>query len=292
MENIEEQLESFSIKCNEIENKQFENFGELERAYCDLLNEGGAIRKYLISNPTLCDSNTLLVLTNRTNNASLIADKYKSLLNLLTLTRTLMTKYSEYAQEMLDANNFDEAIRIYEQMFEFTKQLALKQKIIQIYANNLNDLTKATELCEIYERSYPTEVSFYELYAEIADKNNDIPKREYCYKKLQEMKLLNDVKTLVNNDKDYNKAIETLEKLYDITKDYKFKKEVANIYAIYLSDISKAIKYYEGLGNELHTQAFYWWNLSQFHELKKDYFKQIFCMQKAIKIELNKEVEA
>ena len=95
MENFETKLKEFAEKCENLKNQEFENFGYLEKTYCDLINEGNQLRQYIVQNPEICDKNSLLVLTNQVPNISLLDEKFKSLLNIIQLTVTLLQKYAQ-----------------------------------------------------------------------------------------------------------------------------------------------------------------------------------------------------
>ena len=167
MDNFEIKLKEFAEKCEDLKNQEFENFGQMEQTYCNLINEGNQLRQFLLQNPELCDKNSLLVLTNQVPDISLLDEKYKSLANIIQLTIALLQKYSEYVQTLLAEQKFEEAINIYNQMYNFTRNPIYKKNIAEIYCLNLNDNDKALEVCNsIYDYAI-NNAQFCRLYAKI-----------------------------------------------------------------------------------------------------------------------------
>ena len=133
MYNLDENLYFFQKKVEDIKIKEFSNFTDLENSYCELINFGTEIRNYIIDNPSVCDENSLKVLTNQTMDFSLLAEKFKPLSEIITLTRELLKHYQDYVFELLNEKDYEYAIKIYEQMFKFSHNYNYKIEIANIY---------------------------------------------------------------------------------------------------------------------------------------------------------------
>ena len=292
MENFETKLKEFAEKCENLKNQEFENFGYLEKTYCDLINEGNQLRQYIVQNPEICDKNSLLVLTNQVPNISLLDEKFKSLLNIIQLTVTLLQKYGEYVQTLLENENFEEAINIYENMYKFTRNPIYKKNIIEIYTQNLNNYDKALEVCESIMPIILSNPSYCRLCAKIYSYKSDVTNTSFYNKKADELDMLIQANDFINKE-DYLEAINIYDNLFTITGNYNYQKEIANIHAGYLNNLDKAITLYKDLEKNLQEDAQYWWQFSELYENKKNHYKQVLCIQKAIKLELkNKEASA
>ncbi|MBO5447434.1 hypothetical protein J6A34_08005 [bacterium] len=292
MDNFEIKLKEFAEKCEDLKNQEFENFGQMEQTYCNLINEGNQLRQFLLQNPELCDKNSLLVLTNQVPDISLLDEKYKSLANIIQLTIALLQKYSEYVQTLLAEQKFEEAINIYNQMYNFTRNPIYKKNIAEIYCLNLNDNAKALEVCNsIYDYAI-NNAQFCRLYAKIYSFKSDVEKALSFNKMADELDMLTQVKEFISKE-DYIEAINVYDSLFTLTNNYNYQKEIANIHAVCLSDIDKAISLYKDLEKHLGEDPQYWWQLSELYDKKNIRYKQVLSIQKAIKLELkNKEASA
>lgn len=286
MENFEIKLKEFEQNCEKIKTQDFENFGLLENAYCDLINEGNQLRQHILQNPELCDKNSLLVLTNQVPDISLLDEKFKSLTNIIHLTITLLQKYSEYVQTLITDNNWEEAINIYEQMYKFTRNPIYRKNIIEIYSDKLGNYDKALEICESIKSITLTDSSYCRLFAKVYAYKSDVDNNAYYNKLADEIDMISQAKTFIKNE-DYLEAINVYDNLFTLTNNYNYQKEIANIHAVCLSDTDKAISLYKDLEKHLGEDATYWWQLSELYEKKNRRYKQVLSIQKAIKLELN-----
>lgn len=283
MNDFENRLKEYETKCENLETQEFESFEHLEVVYCDLINEGGALRKYLLENPEICDKKTYLVLTNQAL-PSYINEKYKSLTNVLKLTLELIQKYDEQTKILIDEHKFEEAINIFNQMYNLTKNPVFLYKTIEIHFEKLNDVEKAYELCNSLEHLLKYNPLFHRIYAQILTLKSDEQNAKYHKEYAEELELIKQAKNFAKN-KQINEAINTYEKLFELTKNYNYKIEIANIHAVMNSDIDKAISIYKKYKNELNNNANYWWQLSELFEEKDNLYKQVLCIQKAARLE-------
>ncbi len=290
METPEERLKNYAIKCDELENKEFSSFGELETEYCALINEGGAIRKDILNNPSQIDKKSLLVLTNQVQSISLLDNKYMPLLNILKLTSDLMQKYTDYVDKLLKQQDYIQAVNIYRQMYKLNKNYYFMMQIAKIWYENLDDVQKALEVCEevgtdLIERNR----DFCELYSKILAKSGDGTKSELYLLKTE----IADYKKEINdalNAKNWDKAVELYEKMFDITGDYMYKIEIANIWACCYQGVDKALEMYKSLEKYLSDNPQYWYQISDLYEYFNDSYMAVLCLQKGIKLDL-KELE-
>ena len=142
MFDLELKLRNFKSGVEEIKDKNFSNFSELEKEYCKLINTGTEIRNHLINNPNECDENSLKVLTNQTSDYSLLADKFKCLFSIITLTKDLLNHYQQYVFDLLKKEDYNYAVTIYEQMFKFSHNYTYKLEIANISYKFLNNPLK------------------------------------------------------------------------------------------------------------------------------------------------------
>ena len=288
MENFENKLQEFAEKCDNLKTQEFENFGYLEKTYCELINEGNQLRQYIIQHPEICDKKSLLVLTNQVPDISLLDEKFKSLTNIIQLTITLLQKYSEYVQELLAEQKYEETINIYNQMYSFTRNPIYKKSIAEIYCTDLNDYDKALEICKPIEHIISTNSQFCRLYAKIYSLKSDITNNILWNKKADELDMIAQAKDFISKE-DYLEAINTYDSLHDLTGNYNYQKEIANIHAVCYKNVDKALSIYKDLEKFLGNDAQYWWQISQLYENKNNLYKQVLCIQNAIKLELKEK---
>lgn len=290
MENLDERLKKYEIKCDELKNKEFSSFEECETEYCALINEGGAIRKDILDNPSQIDKKSLLVLTNQIQNISFLDNKYMPLLNILKLTSALMEKYYAYIDELLKQQDYIQVVNIYRQMYKLNKNYYFMMQIAKILYENLDDVQKALEVCnevgsDIIEHNH----DFCELYSKILAKTGDLTKSELYLKKAEISNYRNDVNAALNA-KNWDKAVELYEKMFDLTGDYMYKIEIANIWACCYQDVKKALEMYKSLEKYLSDNSQYWYQISDLYEYYNDSYMAVLCLQKGIKLDL-KELE-
>lgn len=285
MENFETRLKEFAEKCEDLKTQEFENFGYLEKTYCELINEGNQLRQFLIQNPENCDKNSLLVLTNKITDISYLDKKFESLTNIIQLTIALLQKYSEYVLTLLNEEKFEEAINIYEQMYKFTRNPIYKKNIIEIYIDKLKNYDKALEICEDIMPTILSDSLYCRLCARIYSLKSDVNNTLFYNKLADELDMINQAKDFIAKE-DYLEAINVYDSLFDLTGNYNYQKEIANIHGTCLNNLNKAISLYKDLEKHLSDNAQYWWQLSELYEKKDKLYKQVLCIQKAIKLEL------
>lgn len=183
MTDLDQRLETYKNNCENLPNCDFGNFHELETAYCNLINEGNSIRTFIKNNPELCDENSLKVLTNQSQDINLLDDKFKPLLNIIYLTRTLFDKYGEHVKTLIADKEYEEAINIYEQMFKFSGDWWYKKEIANIHYQIFDNIPKAME---IYGQVLPHmsgNADFWWQLSELHEKSNNFFKQVLCMQK-------------------------------------------------------------------------------------------------------------
>jgi len=180
MSDLDNRLENYKNECENLQNRTFENFYELEKTYCNLINEGNSIRTYIKENPSLCDENSLKVLTNQASNINLLDDKFKCLLNIIYLTRTLFDKYGERVKTLIQNKEYEEAINIYEQMFKFSGNWWYKKEIANIYYQIFNDMDKAFAIYKEVLPHMSDSAEFWWQLSELHEKNRVYFKQVLC----------------------------------------------------------------------------------------------------------------
>ena len=132
----------------------------------------------------------------------------------------------------------------------------------------------------------------FNIYAKIYSFKSDVEKALSFNKMADELDMLTQVKEFISKE-DYIEAINVYDSLFTLTNNYNYQKEIANIHAVCLSDIDKAISLYKDLEKHLGEDPQYWWQLSELYDKKNIRYKQVLSIQKAIKLELkNKEASA
>ena len=191
MSDLDNRLNEYATKCNEINSKEYKNFGELETEYCALINEGNSIRKYIIENPNECDENSYKILTNQSQDISLMDEKFKCLFNIMYLTKSLFEKYSEYVQQLIKEQNYQEALNIYEQMFKFSGNYWYKKEQANIYYQIFGDVKKAFDIYESIEPFLSNTADYWWQFSEIQAANNNIFRQVLCIQKAIDIELAN-----------------------------------------------------------------------------------------------------
>ena len=191
MSDLDKKLEEYQKNCEEIKTKEFKNFGELEKEYCNLINEGNQIRKYIIENPSECDENSYKVLTNQASDPSIIDDKYKCLFNIVFLTRDLFGKYTEYVQQLIQKKDFKEAVNIYEQMFKLSGNYIYKKEIANIHYQIFKDFNTALKIYEEIEPFLSNSAEYWWQFSEIQAANKNIFRQVLCIQKAINIELAN-----------------------------------------------------------------------------------------------------
>lgn len=95
-----------------------------------------------------------------------------------------------------------------------------------------------------------------------------------------------EVKKLVAQ-KDYDYAIRIYRNMFFFTGNYNYKKEIANLYLKSNWNFTSCFSIYKECEPHLGCYSYFWLEFSEVYKLMEDYFHQVECLQKAIKIELN-----
>ncbi len=183
MLDINKELENFNLLIKNIESKKFDDFYDLECEYCKIINLGNSIRNYIIQNPSLCSEQSIKVLTNQTNNLSLLEDKYKSLLNIIYLTKNLFDKYSIYVEQLKNEQKYEEAINIYEQMFKFSKDYKYLQYIANIKFAIFHEVQECFDIYKDIEIHLYNDKDFWWQFSDVYNAKQDIFNQILCIQK-------------------------------------------------------------------------------------------------------------
>ena len=170
---LDKNLEDFKRGIKRIEEKNFRTFQDFENAYCNVINQGIILRNYIVQNPSLCNENSLKVLTNQTRDFSLLEEKFKCLYSVIDLTQKLLEKYKEYVVDRVEKKDYNMAIRIYNQLFKFTHNYFFRIDIANLYINQLNDSDKCLEIYKEAEPYLSGHYSFLWQFAQVYEKRKD-----------------------------------------------------------------------------------------------------------------------
>lgn len=156
--NIQEELTKFKTDCENLQGREFESFHELESVYCNLINKGTQLRRYVIEHPELCSSDTIKVLKNEADDLSLMEDGYKPLLIVLYLKKELLFHYESYLKTLHSEQKYEEAVNIYNQMFKFAPNHIFKLSIADLYYEKMDKKKQALKIMseiEPYMKDFP-----------------------------------------------------------------------------------------------------------------------------------------
>lgn len=290
MENIDNLLEEYRAKGEAAlvkEIKDYPSFGDMERDYCNLINEGNSIRNLILQTPECCDDSTRTVLNNELEGFTEgLRGKFKTLTLVFLLSEKLYKIYKEKLEEAKNNNDDNEYININEQLFRFSKKYVYHKNIADLLYQKYKNFKQAMEL---YKEMEPVaneeDIEFWNNYAELNAEYDNSEKQKYCLTKKKIAQLKKDIKTELDN-KEYKQAIKKYEELFKTTNDYSYKKDIANVYAIFFQDIKKAIKIYKSIEQNFENDANYWFQLSSLYEYNNNYYQEVLCIKKAIDIEL------
>lgn len=294
MENIDKLLEDYRQKAEVAivkEEKDYPTFADMEKEYCDLINEGNSIRSIILQNPECCDNSTFTVLSNKVEGLTEgLRGKFKVLTLVFLFSEKLYKCYKEKLEYSRQNGNDNDFIKYNEQLYRFSKKYVYHKNIADLLYKKYKNFKQAMELYNEMESVVDEkDADFWNNYAELNAEYNNKEKQEYCLKKRQIAQLKTDLKKVLD-DKDFKQAIKINEDLFKITDDYSYKKDIANIYAVCFEDVKKALKIYKSLENYFAKDYNYWFQLSSLYEYNNDYYKEVLCIQKAIDLEL-KETE-
>lgn len=295
MEDIDNLLEQFKQKAEAALEKKVEDypsFKDLEKEYFDLINEGNLISKKILENPENCDNSTYLILTRRVayNFVDKIRGRYSALQLVPDITKKLFSIYRERMKKLTEEENYPELIRLNEQMYQFSKRYFYRKNIADILYQKYQNFKQAMEIYQEIEPEKPKDPEYWSNYAELCQEYDELEKRDYCLKQKEIFELKKSVQKLID-DKDYDDAIKLDERLFDLTEDYQYKLDIANIIAVCKLQPDKAIKMYKEYQPKKGDDKNYWYQLSDIYLQKKNYYKQVLCLQKAINIELSEPEE-
>ena len=167
MKDFNKRIEKFEKNYIKIKKARFKDFAKLETEFCNLINEGTALRNHLKDNPELCDENTYRVLSNQLTDMSLIEDRYKFLEHVLDLKRILLKHYNDYVGFLVKNKNFNLAIRIYNQMYAFTGNPFYKKEIANIHLKAFGDYKKCFEIYKEIEPLMEKSPHFWWEFSEV-----------------------------------------------------------------------------------------------------------------------------
>ena len=86
---------------------------------------------------------------------------------------------------------------------------------------------------------------------------------------------------------DFAKVIICYEKLFELTKDYHYKQQIANIYYKVYHDIDKAARIYKEIAPHLSNENIFWWQFFEIQANMNKTYDAVSCAYNAIKIEIN-----
>lgn len=87
--------------------------------------------------------------------------------------------------------------------------------------------------------------------------------------------------------KDYTSLIIYYRQLFELTNDYHFKQNIANIYYKIFNNIAKADEIYEEITPHLSNESAFWWQYFEIKTNMNKIYDAVSCTYNAIKIEIN-----
>ena len=295
MDEIDNLLEQFKQKAENTIKKTVEDypdFKQMELEYCALINEGNSIRGMILKHPENCDKSTYMVLTKQVayNYVDKIRGRYSALQLVPLLITKLFDEYKKRLEMFKKEENYPELINLNEQMYVFSNRYIYRKNIADILYQKYKNFKQAREIYQEIEKENPKDAEYWNNYAEICAEYEDKEKQKYCLKQKEIYELKSKVQKLID-DKKYDEAIKIDEKLFKLTDNYQYKLDIANIFAICKENHSKAIKIYKECESKMKENKDYWYQFSDIYLHKKNYYKQVLCLQKAIDIELSEPEE-
>jgi tetratricopeptide (TPR) repeat protein len=132
-----------------------------------LINYGNKIRKFILKHPFLCNSNTIDILSNKSKNYNEIDKKFLPLLNIINITQSLIIEYEKYSKVKLEEKNYDEVIRIFNQIYLFTNNYLYKINVAKIYLEILKNPIKSLYTYKEIENTAGNNLEFLHGIAEV-----------------------------------------------------------------------------------------------------------------------------
>jgi len=295
MEEIDKLLEQFKQKADSALEKNvedYQDFKAMEVEYCSLINEGNSIRNMILQHPEGCENSTYLILTKQVayNAVDKIRGKYSALQLVPDLIKKLFDIYKQRLEEFKKEEKYPEIINLNEQMYIFSQKYIYRKNIADILYQKYKNYKQAMEIYQEIELQKPEEPEYWNNYAELNEEYGNSEKRDYCLTQKEICELKKTVQKQLD-DEDYDGAIKTDEKLFNLTQDYKYKLDIANIIGVCKLDLSKAIKMYKEYEPQKGNDKNYWYQLSDLYMKKENWYRQVLSIQKAIDIELSEPDE-
>ena len=291
MEDIDNKLEQFREKAETTIKKNLEDYPDfktMELEYCSLINEGNSIRSLVLQNPELCDNSTYLILTKQVayNRVGKIRGRFAALQLVPLLSKKLFENYKSQLEVLQKEENYPELINLNEQMYRFSNKYIYRKNIADILYQKYKNFKQAMEIYNEIEPQEPEDAEYWKNYAELNEEYENFEKRDECLKKSQVYGLNSGIQKLLDDEK-FDEAIKVDEQLFDLTGDYRYKLAIANIIGICKNDLNKAVKIYKENESNSGNDKNYWYQLSDLYKRKKNYYRQVLSLQKAIDIELS-----
>lgn len=189
MSDLNTRLEQFRIEVEKLNNADLEDFGDFECAYCSVINMGVEIRNYIIKNPLLCDEFTLKFLKNQSHDPSMLADQFKCLYSIITLTGKLLQRYAQQEKICEQNGDFQTAIQINEQMFKFTGNYFYYIDIANIYNNHLNEKERCFKMYLDLEKYLSNSYHYWWRFAILYENREDYFNALLCMQKAIKLEL-------------------------------------------------------------------------------------------------------
>ena len=89
--------------------------------------------------------------------------------------------------------------------------------------------------------------------------------------------------------KDFVKLESCYEKMFELTKNYHYKQEIANIQYKVFRNITKAAEIYEEIIPYLRNESSFWWQYFEIQAVLNKTYDAVSCVHNAIKLELNQK---
>ena len=89
--------------------------------------------------------------------------------------------------------------------------------------------------------------------------------------------------------KDFAKLVDCYEKIFELTKNYRYKQEIANIQYKVFRNIEKAAEIYNEIAPYLQEESSFWWQYFEIQANLNKTYDAVSCVHNAIKLELNRK---
>ena len=88
------------------------------------------------------------------------------------------------------------------------------------------------------------------------------------------------------DEEKYQNAVNMLHQMFNMTYNFKYKVQLAQVYQRYIGDPQKSLEYYKETLQYCKNDPVFLWGIAAAYEECKMYKKALLCMKRAIKIEL------